>query len=95
MNLNLNPTLEKFVDERLDSGEYSSENEIVCQALQLLMRYKAYQTQMAQLRLAIQEGEDAIARGDYVDLATNEELEAFFAELKMDKEKEQDAFISR
>ena len=47
---------------------------------------KKYQElKMERLRAAIQEGEDAIARGDYIDLKTDKELGAFFAELTMEK----------
>jgi len=37
--------------------------------------------QMERLRAAIREGEGALARGEYIDLNTEEEVSAFFASL--------------
>ena len=80
MNLELTPTLEQFVRTRLESGEYHSQNEVVCEALRLLMRREEYRDiQLQQLRVAIQQGDEAIARGDYIDVNGTKELEALFA----------------
>lgn len=35
------------------------------------------------LRTAIHNGDDALVRGDYTDLKSDQELDAFFAELKL------------
>ena len=80
MNLELTPTLEQFVHARLESGEYHSQNEVVCEALRLLMKREEYrEAQLQRLRAAIKQGDEAIARGDYIDVSGTKELEALFA----------------
>ena len=80
MNLELTPTLEQFVHARIESGEYQSQSEVVCEALRLLMKRDEYQVlKLQQLRAAIEQGDQALASGDYVEATSPKELDALFA----------------
>ena len=80
MNFTLTPALEQFVLVRMESGEYQSQSEVICEALRLLMRQEEYRAlRLQRLRAAVKEGTDALDRGDYSELATAEELDALFA----------------
>jgi len=62
MNISLTPALEKLVDEKVSSGMYQTASEVVREGLRLL---KERDEEMQRLRQDIQEGIDAIERGDY------------------------------
>ena len=82
MNFQLTPALEQFVQVRMKSGEYRNQSEVICEALRLLMRKEEYRARkLQQLRAAVKEGTDAIARGDYTELADDEDWDALFANL--------------
>lgn len=82
MNFSLTPTLEQFVRDLAESGEYNNASEVVREALRLLKRQEEHrELKLAHLRQAVQEGDDAIARGDYAEIANDEELDTFFASL--------------
>ena len=66
MNFSLTPNLEQFVRETLRLFKGPEER----RALKL-----------ERLRAEIRAGDDAIARGEYTELNTDEELDAFFVEL--------------
>ena len=54
---------------------------VVREALQLLKRGEETRAlKMERLRQAIGDGDGAIARGDFIDIRTDEELDALFAE---------------
>ena len=77
MNLELTPTLQEFVRSLSETDEYGDANAVICEALRLLR----HERKTARLRALIQEGFDDIERGDYTEIATDEELDAFFANL--------------
>jgi antitoxin ParD1/3/4 len=52
MQIDLTPELERYVREKVASGEYRSADEVIADALNLLDR----EQQMAELREAIEEG---------------------------------------
>jgi len=82
MNVSLTPSLEQFVRDCAESGDYNNASEVVREALRLLKRaQEARALKMARLRHAIGDGDDAIARGDFIDIKTDEELDALFADL--------------
>ena len=82
MNVNLTPKLELFVRELAESGDYNNASEVVREALRLLRRVEEQRAlKLERLRAAIQQGLDDMARGDYIELNTDEELDAFFAEI--------------
>ncbi len=82
MNVNLTPNLELFVRELAASGEYNNASEVVREALRLLRRVEEQRAlKLERLRAAIREGDEALARGDFIDLSSDEELDAFFAQI--------------
>ncbi len=82
MNFSLTPSLEQFVRNRANSGDYNNASEVVREAIRL---FKLVEEQRAlkleRLRAAIDKGDEALARGEFTDLNSFEELDAFFADL--------------
>lgn len=82
MNFSLTPSLEQFVRDRANSGDYNNASEVVRDALRLLKRFEEERAiKMERLRAAIREGDEAIARGDITKLESEDAVDAFFAEL--------------
>ncbi len=82
MNFSLTPSLEQFVRDRADSGDYNNASEVVREAIRLLKRAEERRAlKMARLRAAIRDGDAALARGEFSDLNSDRELDEFFAEL--------------
>ncbi|MCH7795925.1 MAG: type II toxin-antitoxin system ParD family antitoxin [Proteobacteria bacterium] len=82
MNFSLTPSLEQFVRDRAESGDYNNASEVVREAIRLLKRTEERRAlKMERLRAAIREGDEALARGEFTDLNSDQELDEFFAEL--------------
>ena len=82
MNVSLTPSLEQFVRDRAQSGDYSNASEVVRDALRLLKRLeKERALKLERLRTAVREGDEALARGEFTDVDGDEELDALFAEV--------------
>ncbi len=82
MNFSLTPSLEQFVRDRAESGDYNNASEVVREAIRLLKRTEERRAlKMERLRAAIRDGDEALARGDFTDLDSDRELDEFFAEL--------------
>ncbi len=82
MNFSLTPSLEQFVRDRAESGDYNNASEVVREAIRLLRRVEEQRAlKMERLRAAIREGDEALARGEFTDLNSDQELDEFFAEL--------------
>jgi len=82
MNFSLTPALEQFVRDRASSGDYNNASEVVREAIRLLKRAEEHRAlKMERLRSAIGEGDDALARGEFTDLESDEALDAFFGEV--------------
>ena len=82
MNVSLTPSLEQFVRDRAESGDYNNASEVVREAIRLLKRTEERRAlKMERLRAAIRDGDEALARGEFTDLNSDQELDAFFAEL--------------
>ncbi len=82
MNFSLTPSLEQFVRDRANSGDYNNASEVVRDAIRLLKRAEERRAlKMERLRAAIREGDEALARGEFTDLNSDQELDEFFAEL--------------
>ena len=65
MNVSLTPELRRWVEERVESGQYTSASEVVREALRLFFRYDAAQArQIAELNERIGEGLAQLDRGD-------------------------------
>jgi antitoxin ParD1/3/4 len=82
MNFSLTPSLEQFVRDRANSGDYNNASEVVRDAIRLLKRAEERRAlKMERLRAAIRDGDEALARGDMTDVNSDRELDEFFAEL--------------
>jgi antitoxin ParD1/3/4 len=80
-NVSLTDHLDGFVEANVEAGRYQNASEVVREALRLLeQKQREDQLRLERLRQAIQEGEDALARGDYVDVSV-EDLGDFLAGL--------------
>jgi len=76
MNVSLSARLERFVQKEVDNGRYNSTSEVVREAIQLLeQRERFRQTRLQDIRKKINDGWEAIQRGDVID------GEEFFASL--------------
>ncbi len=74
MTIELTPEQRRFVDEQLETGEYSDESEVLAHALNLWQRY---QERTAEICARVQEGIDAADAGRGTLISTPEEAEAF------------------
>lgn len=82
MNFSLTPQLEQFVRERTESGEYNNASEVVRDALRLLKhREEQRALRLERLRESIRAGDEALAQGDFTQIGSDKELDAFFAKL--------------
>ena len=82
MNFSLTPALEQFVRDRANSGDYNNASEVVREAIRLLKRLEEQRAlKTERLRAAIRDGKEAVARGDYTDLNSDEEIDAFIEDL--------------
>lgn len=68
MNVSLTPELEKFVNEKVQSGMYYSESEVIREGLRLLKEQDTLrQIRLEELRKEIAIGIDQADRGQLVD----------------------------
>lgn len=82
MNFSLTPTLEQFVRDQANSGNYNNASEVVREAIRLFMRTeKINAIKMENLKAAIQVGDEAVSRGDSVVFESDEDMDSFFAKL--------------
>lgn len=82
MNFSLTPSLEQFVRDRANSGDYNNASEVVREAIRLLKRAEERRAlKMERLRAAIRDGDEALARGDASEVNSDRELDELFAGL--------------
>ena len=80
-NINLTDRLDRFVETSVRTGRYQNASEVVREGLRLLQqRQQEDMLKLRRLRQAIQEAEDALARGEYRDINLGE-LPEFLAGL--------------
>ena len=83
MKVSLTPELEELIQEKINSGQYTSVSEIIAEGLRLLdERDKLKAARLAELKEKIREGIEAADRGELID---GEEV---FAELEDDIRRE-------
>lgn len=81
MNFSLTPSLEQFVRDRAESGDYNNASEVVREAIRLLKRVEEQRKlKIERLRAAIDEGDTALAKGDFIDLESDADLDALFVD---------------
>lgn len=79
----LSEHLDRFVEGRITSGNFSSVSEVVVEGLRLLEQHEQDdQAKLEWLRSAAQEGFDAIDRGDYTAIRSNQELDVFLDQIE-------------
>lgn len=82
MDVTVPKSLEALIRRKVDEGRYSSEDEVVADALRLMQaRDEAIQIKRARLQDAIDRGYDDIAAGRVIRLESDDEIDAFFADL--------------
>lgn len=80
-NISLTQHQDRFVEQAIASGRYQNASEVLRDGLRLLERQEAEDAaRLARLLAAIDEGEAAIARGDFIEVA-DDELENWLAGL--------------
>jgi antitoxin ParD1/3/4 len=69
MNISLTPEQEKFIDLQIKSGSYSSPDEVIAQALQLLEEnyHQSVEQRLEELRQKIASANEQIANGQLTD----------------------------
>lgn len=65
ISADLGKPLEEFVETLVKSGRYGSKSEVLREGIRLVQEREA---KLAEFKAMIQEGVDAIERGDYYDL---------------------------
>jgi antitoxin ParD1/3/4 len=75
-NVNLTEHLDRFIEDGISSGRFSNASEVVREGLRLLeQREQEDLARLEWLRGAAKEGFDAIERGDYETLDSEQEIE--------------------
>ncbi len=82
MKVELTPALEEMVRQKVDSGLYLDEGEVVRDALRLLGKQdRIDERKLEELRESIQLGIDDYEAGRFITLKTPEEIDAFMESL--------------
>ncbi len=82
MTIELPAALEELVREKVASGAYASEAEMVSSALELLALHESSpEFRCKMLDAALEEGEADLRAGRYVTLSSKKEINAFFKDL--------------
>jgi antitoxin ParD1/3/4 len=81
-NVNLTEHFDRFIEAGIASGRFSNASELVREGLRLLeQREREDQAKLEWLRAAAKEGFDAIDRGDYVTLRSDQDIEEFMQQV--------------
>ena len=68
MSISLTPELEEFIQSQVESGKYSSTEEVIIAGIKLLKeREKIYQGRFEELKREIAIGVEASERGEVID----------------------------
>jgi antitoxin ParD1/3/4 len=71
----LPPDLVQFVADQLAQGKYESTTDVVCDAVRLL---RERDERLTALRADIEAGIAQVDSGDYIELETDDDVDAFF-----------------
>jgi antitoxin ParD1/3/4 len=90
MNVSLTPELERFVQERVQSGEYASSSELVRDALRLVQERELQRQEriakLENLRALIEEGHNDFESGRVFRYDSRQEAVADIRELALSKQ---------
>jgi putative addiction module CopG family antidote len=82
MNVTIPKSLEALVREKVEEGHYSTEDEVVADALRLMQaRDEVAQIKRARLKDAIERGYEDVTAGRVIALENADQIDAFFADL--------------
>ena len=82
MNVTIPKSLESLVRQKVEDGHYSTEDEVVADALRLMQtRDEATQIRRSRLQDAIERGYEDIAAGRVSRLENDDQIDAFFSDL--------------
>jgi antitoxin ParD1/3/4 len=82
MDITIPKSLEALVRQKVDEGRYSTEDEVVADALRLMeARDEAVRISRSRLRDAIERGYEDVAEGRVISLDNDDQIDALFAEL--------------
>jgi putative addiction module CopG family antidote len=82
MDISIPKSLEALVRRKVEEGHYSTEDEVVADALRMLQaRDEVAQIKRARLKDAIDRGYEDVATGKVIRLESDDQIDAFFADL--------------
>ena len=82
-NISLSDQFETFIASSIEEGRYGNASEVVREGLRLLQQREAEdKAKIEWLRSAVQEGVDAMERGDYIVLDTDQDIDAMMNDLR-------------
>jgi putative addiction module CopG family antidote len=82
MDITIPKSLEALVRRKVDEGHYSTEDEVVADALRLMQaRDEVTEIKRSRLRDAIERGHEDAAAGKVIRLESNDEIDALFGDL--------------
>ena len=82
MNVTIPKSLEALVRQKVEEGRYSTEDEVVADALRLMQaRDATVQIRRARLKDAIDRGYDDVAAGRVIGFENADQIDAFFEDL--------------
>ena len=85
-NVHLTEHFDTFIASGIESGQFSNASEVVREGLRLLeQRQSEDKAKVEWLRAAVQEGVDAIERGDYTVLDTHQDIDAMMDDIRRER----------
>jgi putative addiction module CopG family antidote len=82
MDITIPKSLEELVRRKVEEGHYSTEDEVVADALRLMQaRDEAAEIKRARLKDAIERGYEDAATGKVIRFESDDQIDAFFGDL--------------
>lgn len=82
MEVTIPKSLEALVRQKVEDGHYSTEDEVVADALRLMQaRDEVAEIKRARLKDAIDRGYEDVATGKVIRLESDDQIDAFFGDL--------------
>lgn len=89
-NINLTDHYEGFIADQLAAGRFQNASEVVRAALNMLEQKTSEDAaKIEALRRNVMIGIEAYQNGDYIEISSDAELDAFFDEIAAEVDKEQ------
>lgn len=82
MDISIPKSLEALIRRKVEEGHYSTEDEVVADALRLMQaRDEVFEIKRARLKDAIDRGYEDAVTGKVIRLESDDQIDAFFADL--------------